>query len=392
MVPDPVDGSALSSLPGETFEGLPVWLLADLLGQYDRSAPVPAQRYDPALVVDLQELQGALRIGRSSEGITRYRLALKEFATAAHSDARLKERIAPAAGMILDATVQAATALQQQFGFEAMQPSAERRAAEAQWHALPEWDSFLTLVPFQRGLEAQLGDGASTGAAKTPDQLFRSLLWHRAALLQNEGRLNLAVSLWNGALAIARMVAAAKFTAHNLNTVAALLMKRGVVRQASAVHGAQAATDDFDAAIELREALRDDLGEAWRQSPGLRNDLAGTYTSRGNARQASAAHGADAAIADYVAAIELMEALRDDLGEAWLQLPGLRNDLAKTYVNRGNAKEASAAYAIDAAIADYDAAIELWQSLAQDAPHMASFFKPHLEFAEAQLLKLKGSP
>ncbi|MEX0953634.1 MAG: hypothetical protein WDZ83_00300 [Rhizobiaceae bacterium] len=371
MVPDPVDGSALSSLPGETFEGLPVWLLADLLGQYDRSAPVPAQRYDPALVVDLQELQGALRIGRSSEGITRYRLALKEFATAAHSDARLKERIAPAAGMILDATVQAADALQQakaQLGFEAMQPSPERRTAEAQWHALPEWDSFLALVPFQRGLEAQMGENASTDAESSLDQLklFVNLLWPQAQMEWNVGRLGFAVSLWDEALAIAGMVVAARATGINRTNISMLLSNRGAVKRSSASHGAEAAIADFDAVIDVMKKLRVDFDEAWRQSPGPRYRLAGAYMNRGAAKNESASHGAELAIADFDSAIEIMKALRADLGEALRQSPEMRNGFANVYMNRGNAKRTSAAFGADAAIADHDAAVELMEELRDD--------------------------
>ena len=94
-------------------------------------------------------------------------------------------------------------------------------------------------------------------------------------------------------------------------------MNRGLAKQYSAAHGPEAAIADYDPAIDLMEALGADLGTTRTQSPELRNSLAMAYVNRGNVEQDSAARGAYVAIADYDAAIALMEAMRADLGAAW---------------------------------------------------------------------------
>src|SRR5208282_3804910 len=92
---------------------------------------------------------------------------------------------------------------------------------------------------------------------------------------------------------------------------------------------------DHDAAIAIMERLRDALGADWPVP--WRNDLARAYLTRGNAKQAAPGHRALAAIADYDAAIAIMERLRDELG-ADRPVPW-RSDLAGAHVNRGNAKQ-----------------------------------------------------
>ena len=83
-----------------------------------------------------------------------------------------------------------------------------------------------------------------------------------------------------------------------------------------------------------------------------RNDLATAYMNRGNAKQSAPGFGPGAAIADYDAAIGVMETLRDTLGEAW-PVPW-RNDLANAYMNRGIASGDRA---------DFRRAVALWDDL-----------------------------
>jgi tetratricopeptide (TPR) repeat protein len=111
---------------------------------------------------------------------------------------------------------------------------------------------------------------------------------------------------------------------------------------------------DYDAAIGLMEAIRDELGEAWPVP--MRSDLARSLQNRGIAKQS----GGDlaGAIADYDAAIGLMEAIRD-MGAEW-PVP-LRNDLARALQNRGTAKRPSGD--LGGAIVDYDAAIGLREAI-----------------------------
>jgi tetratricopeptide (TPR) repeat protein len=131
--------------------------------------------------------------------------------------------------------------------------------------------------------------------------------------------------------------------------LAAVLQNRGLAKaDGGNLAGAIA---DYDAAIELREAFRGLIGEAWPVQ--MRNDLAGVLQNRGNAKQGSG--DIVGAIADHDAAISLMETVRDELGEAWPA--ALRNDLATVLQNRGNAKRGSGD--IVGAIADHDAAIGL---------------------------------
>ena len=107
--------------------------------------------------------------------------------------------------------------------------------------------------------------------------------------------------------------------------------------------------------LEARNAL----GKAWPVP--WRNDLANAYVNRGNAKQAAPGNGALPAIADYDAALAIMEALRQTLGQEW-PLPW-RNDLAKAYTNRGNAKQAAPGHGVLAAIADHYAAREIKKGL-----------------------------
>jgi hypothetical protein len=108
------------------------------------------------------------------------------------------------------------------------------------------------------------------------------------------------------------------------------------------------------------EGLRDALaaqGLAWPSN--YQNDLAAAYVNRAVAK--GNAFGPPAAIEDEDAAIRLRESLRDALaaqGLAWP--PHYQNDLATAYLNRALTK---AAIWPAAAIADYDAAIGLMEGL-----------------------------
>jgi len=138
---------------------------------------------------------------------------------------------------------------------------------------------------------------------------------------------------------------------------------RGTAKAQATGHGPGAAIADYDAAIALREDLRQLLEPEGRWEAGLRNDLAMAYTSRGTAKAQATGHGPGAAIADYDAAIVLMEDLRRLLEPEGRWEAGLRNDLAGAYTNRGNAKQDATGHGPAATIADYDAAIDLREDL-----------------------------
>jgi tetratricopeptide (TPR) repeat protein len=137
------------------------------------------------------------------------------------------------------------------------------------------------------------------------------------------------------------------------NDLATVLQNRGAAKAGGGdVAGAIA---DYDAAIALMQAIRAALGETWPVP--LQNDLATVLQNRGAAK----VDGGDlaGAIADYDAAIALRQAIRAALGEAW-PVP-LQNDLATVLQNRGAAKGDGGDLA--GAIADFDAAIALRQAI-----------------------------
>ncbi len=98
--------------------------------------------------------------------------------------------------------------------------------------------------------------------------------------------------------------------------------------------GPAQALPDYDAAITLMESLRDSLSAAaYPWPPEWRNDLAAAYMNRANTKRY--AQGSAQALPDYDAAITIREALRDTLeveGHAWP--PQWQNDLATAHMNR----------------------------------------------------------
>jgi len=136
-------------------------------------------------------------------------------------------------------------------------------------------------------------------------------------------------------------------------------MVRGNTKLNAPRHGALAAIVDCNAAITLMEGLREVLGKDWPIP--WRNGLANAYVNRGNAKWAAPGHGALAAIADYDAAITIMKALGEALGED--EPTRWRRDLALAYMNRGNAKQDARGHGALAAIADYDTGIALMEEL-----------------------------
>jgi tetratricopeptide (TPR) repeat protein len=137
------------------------------------------------------------------------------------------------------------------------------------------------------------------------------------------------------------------------NDLAGALQNRGIAK----VDGGDlaGAIADFDAAIGLMEAIRDAPGAV--RPVRLRNDLAGALQNRGTAKR----RGGDlaGAIADYDAAIGLREAIRDAFGAAW-PVP-FQNELARGLQNRGTAKQDDGD--LVGAIVDFDDAIVLMEAI-----------------------------
>ncbi|MCG6939722.1 MAG: tetratricopeptide repeat protein [Thiohalocapsa sp.] len=112
--------------------------------------------------------------------------------------------------------------------------------------------------------------------------------------------------------------------------------------------------------------------------PERQNDLATVYSNRGNAHRGRG--DLDAAIADYGAAIGLREALRAALGEQWP--PAMRNDLAGVYSNRGAAH--GNAGRSDDALADFARAVAILQALVDAYPGIPAW-RATLEQSEQNL-------
>jgi hypothetical protein len=147
------------------------------------------------------------------------------------------------------------------------------------------------------------------------------------------------------------------------NDLACAYMNRGIAKQLATGYGPAAAIADYDAAVKLQEALRLLLEPEGRWEAGLRNGLAKAYMNRGNAKQSATGHGPKSAIADHDAAIQLMEELRLLLEPEGRWEAQLRMDLANAYMFRGSAKRAEVGSQRAAALASYDAAVAVLEGL-----------------------------
>ena len=353
LVKDPVDGTALTSLSAEQFEGLSVDVLGELTNQYDAQAISDAERYDPYLVVNLQLLQGALWISRAGTGVSTYRLALKEFANVAAEDALLGPDIKRAQSVMAERLSEVAEAL------AAAQPVAPDGqmadpTANQAWHRRAEWQLFEALLPYGR-----------VGEWKT-DVLYnrlRDLAWARGVQFNHEGQYSSAIALYDDALAMHLAVDAQNADTSRKNQTASLLMSRGKAKYSEENYGPGDAIGDFDVTIGIRESLHSALEPMGQWAPVLRNELASAYMNRGVTKLSLEGHGPGEAIADCDVAIEIMEPLRSALEPSGQWIPLFRNELANAYVNRGNAKKLAEDHGPRAAIDDYDLAIKIEESL-----------------------------
>ena len=383
LIKDPVDGTALTSLSAEQFEGLSVDVLGELTNQYDAQAISDAERYDPYLVVNLQLLQGALWISRAGTGVSTYRLALKEFANVAAEDTLLGPDIKRAQSVMAERLSEVAEAL------TAVQPVAPEGqvadpAAEQAWHQRAEWQLFEALLPYGRAV----GDWETDAVH---DRL-RGLAWERGINFDREGQYSGAIALCDDALAMHLAADAQSTDTTRKNQTASLLMNRGNVKQSSEGHGPGAAIDDYDVAIEIKESLRSVLEPSGQWVPFYRNELAGAYTNRGNAKQSAEDHGPGAAIDDYDVAIEIRKSLRSVLEPSGQWVPALRNDLALALINRARAADSLVKNGDENAKAqacsDTRRAITIWEALVKNDPAFTSTITPYLEFAQNLLTEL----
>ncbi len=143
------------------------------------------------------------------------------------------------------------------------------------------------------------------------------------------------------------------------NSLALAYMNRGTAKYNAPGYGAVAAIADQTNAIGMLEALRTDMQEGFPEN--WRNHLASAYTNRGNTKRGTWGHGDVAAITDHDHAIQILEALRVDMGE--LFPARCRSDLASAYMNRGNAKQNAPGYGAAAGVLDQTYAIAIFEEL-----------------------------
>ncbi len=302
------------------WRGLPLDTLAQMLDR-DRGTEL-----DSVFLYAVYRLKATLGVDRGGSGAALYRLWLKDLAQLIATDPDLGRRLPRA------------HARAARFGLEARSGTARTLA-----HAVLAQDDDL-LREVRDGnqlLEAAFAQG---NHHQTQTSLHHTATRH-----------------WNTALTLlfARRSARTADLPNDDNHLAAAYMNRATAK--GQAQGPAQALPDYDAAITLRETLRDALaaaGHPW--PPAWQNNLANAYMNRAVAKRN--AQGPAQALPDYDAAISLMETLRDTLaaaGHAWP--PAWQNDLAAAYVNRANAK--SEAQGPAQALPDYDAAITLRETL-----------------------------
>ncbi len=130
---------------------------------------------------------------------------------------------------------------------------------------------------------------------------------------------------------------------------------------------------DVDRAIDLMEALQAKLEPRGEWPPAWANNLMLAYINRGVTR--ADGQNLSGALADYGQAIDLMEALRAELKSAGRWAIGLRNALARAYMNRGIAQHQSGR--LPEAIEDWDVAATIYLKRVEQGwlPAGADLFK-----------------
>jgi tetratricopeptide (TPR) repeat protein len=147
------------------------------------------------------------------------------------------------------------------------------------------------------------------------------------------------------------------------NNLSSTFSNRGLAR--SGQHDFSEAINDYNLAIQLRRKLLGSFGDkavVIKQQMQLAKDLARTIMNRGNARQCQ--RDFLGAVKDYREAIGFLEKLISTMGGEDLvvsQQPELADDLACTFMNCGNARSGRQDFV--EAVKDYDRALELREKL-----------------------------
>lgn len=379
----PVTDAALTPLP-ERFEGLPLAVLQTLLLLEPPPRPLPAagpgdadppgtapdrpaaDRYNPALLLTLQQLQGVLSVHRGGSGISRFRIGLKDLGPALKHDAHVGPLLERAPARMASAALDAVEAIAEILDGT---PDAtdDRPGPRPSRH--PDWPLFEALAPLLEALV--VADGSETVERRWGQlrETAERLLQAEHYELEREGRTDLRLpgltllTAWCAHEWGRRAGAAPADALDSANDFAGSLSERGLA------HGEYSdfvnAIADLNAAVKIRVGIRDDLHAAGREadwSVSYRRDLAAALGNRGNAYQRNG--DLASAIVDYDAAVEIAQGIRDGLrtsgGEAAWSTQR-RHEFAGLLQSRGNAHRLSGNLA--AAIADFTDSVKIAEGI-----------------------------
>ena len=204
---------------------------------------------------------------------------------------------------------------------------------------------------------------------------FANVYMNRGVTLVDQGKLAAAVMAYDAAIVIMSSLRDllepyGQWSPELSNDLAGAHMNRG---NALLQQGQPAgAVEDFEAAIAVRNDLRELLEPSGEWSPSLRDELAIVHANRGLAL--SDQGNLAGAVAACDAAIAIMSELRELLEPSGEWSPALRNHLAAAHLSRGNALSDQGNLA--GALAAYDAAVDIRSDL-------RALLEPHGEWSPA---------
>lgn len=182
---------------------------------------------------------------------------------------------------------------------------------------------------------------------------------NRAVVLETIGQPEAAREEYDAAINIREQLLSdmgERWSADYLQDLASVYTNRANIL--SALGQPIAANQDYDHAIDLSEKIRQRLGDDWPTE--YQNNLATVHSNRAVLRRALGRP--DLAREDYSCAISIREDLRNTMGDDWPEQ--YRNNLATVYCNRANMLRADGEP--QQAEADYNYAIELREALRED--------------------------
>ncbi|EGV27498.1 TPR repeat-containing protein, partial [Thiorhodococcus drewsii AZ1] len=310
----------------QTWRGLALDVLARLTHQTGAEAELLY------VVLRLRPVLGTWRAGTSASA--HYRLGVRGLTEAVKKHPELGPRLMATHRRLADEALALAADAPTTVSGEAQPVEQSEAVSEA-------GDELTRTVLLRQALaHASLGGDADQGDAVAGNRRLIGLIHAEAETRRRAMELPAAILSTTCWLLHARHMARTGDVVW-LNALASAYNNRGLAKQSASGHGPAAALADYDAAIAIRETVRQRLEPDGRWEVDLRNDLASAYVNRGLAKQSASSHGPAAALADYDAAIAIREAVRQRLEPEGRWEVALRNALATAYMNRGLAKQSA---------------------------------------------------